>query len=684
MMKLNDVKIGNKLGIGFGSLLVLLTIIGMIAIYNMYMVGRDANDLAEEYVQSVIHSTIIERSVHETAYGILFYQFTADEENRTNAIEAIKRARDEVARSNALSLESRRLEKFVTELPVLDSILNEYNRLVNETASITRGVFNLLDEFESVNGRIQHEAHTFLGNLKQGMRSDLSTNAGRNQLEERMIQINLTNEIIENSHLIHSAILGTMVSRDVMGLLDIQDYMIYIIDNVNQLTPTIRQQANQGQLNALVAEVDRIQIITDQLTRELITQDGIIRNSLDAFAQSRNTSASMADDSLEQTSQIANAATISLERASLILITGLLAAIVTGFLFSFYFTRIITTGINKGVRMAEEVAGGNLTLNLSKNDLEQNDEIGQLFRALQTMIDKLKEIITGIVNGAGSIGNASNQMSSSSQQMSQGASEQASSAEEVSSSMEEMVSNIQQNTDNAQQTEKIAQAVANNIQMVGSSANESLESIRDIAAKINIINDIAFQTNILALNAAVEAARAGEHGRGFAVVASEVRNLAERSKIAADDIVSLATRSVEVTEEAGKRMAEIIPEIDKTAKLVQEISAASLEQNSGAEQINNAIQQLNNIIQQNAAISEEMATSSEELFSQSDQLKETVSYFKIDLEKSRENAGKGLKSGIIAKKSIAGQVTGVIEKKNKGVDLKMFNDQFNDNDYEKY
>jgi methyl-accepting chemotaxis protein len=645
MMKFNDIKIGNKLGIGFGALLVLLTIIGMIAIYNMYMVGRDANDLAEEYVQSVLHSTIIERSVHETAYGILFYQFTADETNRRNALESISRAREEVSRAGTLSRRSRRLDKFVAELPVLDSILNEYNRLVNETAGIAHSVFNLLKEYESVNERIQHEAHTFLRNLKQDMQSDLSSNAGRNQLEVRMRQINLTNEIIDNSHRIHAAIFGTMVSRDVFGLLDIQDYMIYIIDNVNQLAPTVRQEANQRQLNALTAEVDRIQIITDQLTRELITQDGIITASLNAFVQSRNTSASMADDSLEQTSVIANAATISLDRASLILIAGLLIAIVTGFLFSLYFTRTITTGINKGVRMAEEVAAGNLTLNLSANDLDQNDEIGQLFRALQTMIDKLKEIITGIVNGAGNIGNASTQMSSSSQQMSQGASEQASSAEEVSSSMEEMVSNIQQNTDNAQQTEKIAQGVANNIQLVGSSANESLESIRNIADKINIINDIAFQTNILALNAAVEAARAGEHGRGFAVVASEVRKLAERSKLAADDIVSLATRSVEVTEQAGKRMTEIIPEIDKTAKLVQEISIASLEQNSGADQINNAVQQLNTIIQQNAAISEEMATSSEELFAQSEQLKETISYFKIDIERNRNKGRERVKIG---------------------------------------
>jgi len=332
--------------------------------------------------------------------------------------------------------------------------------------------------------------------------------------------------------------------------------------------------------------------------------------------------------------------------------------------------------------IANEIAKGKL--NIKIKDAENRTGV---LASLNIMILKLREVIESTLSGAENISAASQQLSSGSEEMSQGASEQASSTEEVSSSMEEMTSNIQQNTDNAQETEKISVIAAEGISNVENAAKESLTSIKQIAEKITIVNDIAFQTNILALNAAVEAARAGEHGRGFAVVAAEVRKLAERSKIAADEIVSLSTYSVKATEQASELTASIIPEIEKTARLVQEITAASLEQNSGADQINNAIQQLNQVTQQNAAASEEMSTSSEELASQAEQLKDIVGFFTLS-----DNSKKTFRKNILEEYKFENknhQKTSIKKEsinpeESKGYDLKLNNNDNLDKDFESF
>jgi len=312
----------------------------------------------------------------------------------------------------------------------------------------------------------------------------------------------------------------------------------------------------------------------------------------------------------------------------LTIVLVLLSVILSGFAITLL-TQSIANSLKDTTRVMTEISEGDLTDNISKNYLNRKDEVGLLARATDTMVRKLREVIEGVISGSNSLAEVSQRINSSAQSLSEGANQQASGVEEISSSMEQMVSNIQQNADNSKQTDQISQLVVAHIRKVGDESNESLSSVRIISDKISIVNDIAFQTNILALNAAVEAARAGEHGRGFAVVASEVRKLAERSKNAADEIVILSRKSLAVTDAAVRELNNLVPEVAKTARLVQEISASSIEQNSGADQINNAIQQLNVTVQQNAAGSQEQAASARELSDLAEKLSETISYFQM-------------------------------------------------------
>ncbi len=318
-------------------------------------------------------------------------------------------------------------------------------------------------------------------------------------------------------------------------------------------------------------------------------------------------------------------ASIALVTKTLFLLAAL--ALVLGVTIAFIITRGITRPLAEAVDISNRLAGGDLTVSIES---KSNDETGQLIAAMKNMVDKLKEVVNDVRSASDNVAAGSQELSSGSEEMSQGASEQAAAAEEASSSMEQMSSNIRQNADNAAQTEKIALKSAIDAKEGGEAVTRTVSAMKDIASKISIIEEIARQTNLLALNAAIEAARAGEHGKGFAVVASEVRKLAERSQKAAAEISELSASSVDVAERAGEQLTKMVPDIQRTAELVQEISAACREQDTGADQINKAIQQLDQVIQQNASASEEMASTAEELNSQAEQLQSAISFFKVD------------------------------------------------------
>jgi len=325
----------------------------------------------------------------------------------------------------------------------------------------------------------------------------------------------------------------------------------------------------------------------------------------------------------EESNKSAEKAYSTAQTATWIFIGLLIAG---GLGLSLYLARMLSNPVRAMASHLAEMAsgGGDLTKRVG---VSVNDEIGDMANYLNTFLDKLEKIIIEVKGGAGSISAAAQQVASSSSSLSQGTSEQAASVEETTSSLEEMSASINQNTENSRQMEGVATKGAREAEQSGKAVKQTVEAMKSITEKINIIDEIAYQTNLLALNAAIEAARAGEHGKGFAVVATEVRKLAERSQAAAKEISTLASDSVKVAEQSGNLLDELVPSIQKTAELVQEVAAASREQSSGVNQINKAMSQVDQVTQRNASAAEELSSTSEEMASQSEALLQLMGFF---------------------------------------------------------
>ncbi len=310
----------------------------------------------------------------------------------------------------------------------------------------------------------------------------------------------------------------------------------------------------------------------------------------------------------------------------------IIAAVLVASLVSAWITRgSIVKPLAKAVVLSKNLAAGDLTQR-AKLSGSAVDETAQLLQAMNDMAEHLQSIIRNVWIAGEQIKNAASQVSATAQSLSQGSSEQASSLEQTSASIEQMAASIGQNSEHAQNTNQIATRTAKMSRDGGKAVEETVAAMHQIAQKIAIVEEIAYQTNLLALNAAIEAARAGEHGRGFAVVASEIRKLAERSQEAAREIRDLAGSSVDISQRAGEMLREILPAIEQTAALVQEISVANGEQNVNISQINQSVLQLDQVTQRNAAAAEQLASASEELSAQASLLQDNMSYFHLERE----------------------------------------------------
>ena len=435
--------------------------------------------------------------------------------------------------------------------------------------------------------------------------------------DQMVIDVNAANKGIQKYAADHQADGRLLAQQNISLASEKMNVLTSAIDS--QMEPEIREQHET--CNAAFAKFKSI-------VDNCVASDG--SSDISQVAELRETISHSAAKLQTAAAEVIKKTSGSLADASSSCVTSIIVGlIIAAFMFFVAFkdfSKRTIKSLKDGIENARLLSEGHLNINLKYSS--NKDEVGTLNNAIYDLSNNLKNIVNSVQQSAREISDTSEQMNFVSLQMNESANEQASSAEEVSSSVEEMASSIQQNSDNARETERIVSETASTIQNYSQTSKNAVNAMNEIAQKISIIDEIAFQTNILALNAAVEAARAGEHGKGFAVVAAEVRKLAERCAVAAKEIDTVSTDGQDIAQQSGAAFARVLPDIERTTTLIREIASASREQASGGEQINIAVQRFNMTTQQFASISEELASNSDTLRHESENLVQILGFFK--------------------------------------------------------
>ncbi len=642
---LQKLRLAGRIGGGFFLVLLLTVIIGGLSIISLSSIRNTSDKTAAvaDIVTSMQQGTIAGKN-------FVLYDSAEDRTLVDTEMDSI------VELSVTMMDTSRDVKQRNIYTAIRDGAV-AYKNSFRETAAYQDEKRGVEVKLEEAGITLVDTFNQLLGNQREDLDTLLRRNASTAELLDKTEKLTKVEEMLTS--LLHARInLNKYLQYgDRSYIVELEKKFAYNDEIKNSLAGDFKQQKNI----VLMENLDKYSVeYRNSVEAYLALEDKQKTSQLTAAKAGGDTVA--AADKLNDIMKEQMASLIA-TTSSFTIVVSILAVII-GLVLAVAITRAITKPVAFAVLRAEEIASGELRNDIPAVYRARGDEIGDLAKALQDMTERLRSIIGEVFGAVTQVSSGSQQISSTAQQMSQGATEQASSVEEITSSMEQMTANIRQNAENAQQTEKIAIASARSAETGGEAVAATVTAMKEIASKIGIIEEIARSTNMLALNASIEAARAGEYGKGFAVVASEVGKLAERSQKEAGEISALSSESVSIAEEAGQTISAVIPDIRRTADLVQEISAASNEQNSGASQINSAIMQLDQVVQQNASAAEESASMSEELASQAEQMQSAMEYFKIDMNRTgRPSAKEDVHAKPAVKRTSTANTVDTVQKK---------------------
>lgn len=606
-MKFKDLKIRKQLGIAFAVAVVPLMFMSIVPIVKVGTVNDTAQNLVSKYAPMLHTANSMLDNLGNTVFEFrTFLDSNNDDNIYRQGMESFK------ATSNDFTQLSQYMggDDEPAELrEAYDSVQTVFSQLQN--------LYNLIDRITTQ----YKDANAELITIQQDYEGRVVDFYNR---IKAMPQYAVPSEQLRRNMLINKLLSLTIITNDDQLLTDYLEENADIEQKLSKTdySPELRREYNK---------------ITEIKQGYLAKSDVVFQGSLDK----REALFKFPDLGIELKKRTKNLCNVidqlSAQRAADIETTttemrvvGISLLVVIFIVVLIFLTRCgnaIANGLSDNTAKTIKLASGDLTANFHHSDGES--EIAVLNNSMVDMKNTLADIVRSISESSEAIAAAAGEMNDASMRMSASANEQASSAEEISSAIGEMASSIEQNSQNAAKTESIAGSTVTHIGECSQAAEKTVNTMTEIAEKISVINDIAFQTNILALNAAVEAARAGEHGKGFAVVAAEVRKLAEKCAVAARDIDAVSADGVNIAKLTGEVFSKMLPEINRTTVLVQEIATASREQASGGAQINTAVQRFNDGIQQFATISEEVASNSQNLLQQADRLQDVIKFFKV-------------------------------------------------------